>query len=82
MNLQVLTEKIEEVGSALLYSIKYDKPTLFIKGAKSGYITKDDESLILHHFPNAEVISIPGAGHWVHAEKMSEFYSEVMRFIE
>ena len=82
LNLEVLNDKIEEVGKALPSKIRFEKPTLFIKGAKSGYITKDDENLILHHFPNAEIVSIPGAGHWVHAEKMPEFYSEVMRFID
>ncbi len=82
LNLEVLKDKIEEVGKALPSKMHCEKPTLFIKGEKSGYITKDDENLILHHFPNAEIISIPGAGHWVHAEKMPEFYSEVMRFIE
>lgn len=82
LNLEVLKDKIEEVGKALPSKMHFEKPTLFIKGAKSGYITKDDENLILHHFPNAEIVSIPGAGHWVHAEKMPEFYSEVMRFIE
>ncbi|MFN4762468.1 alpha/beta fold hydrolase [Gillisia sp. Q332] len=82
LNLEVLNDKIEEVGKALPSKAHFEKPALFIKGEKSGYITKEDENLILHHFPNAEIVSIPGAGHWVHAEKMPEFYSEVMRFME
>ncbi len=82
LNLEVLNDKIEEVGKALPSKTHFVKPTLFIKGEKSGYITKDDEKQILHHFPNAEIVSIPGAGHWVHAEKMPEFYSEAMRFME
>lgn len=82
LNLEVLKDNIEEVGKALPSKTHFENPTLFIKGEKSGYITKDDEKSILHHFPTAEIVSIPGAGHWVHAEKMSEFYAEVMRFIE
>ncbi len=82
LNLEVLSDNIEEVGEALPSEIHFEAPTLFIKGEKSGYITKEDEDMILHHFPNAEIVSIPGAGHWVHAEKMPEFYSEVIRFME
>lgn len=81
LNLEVLKEKVEEVGKALPEGIKFDKPSLFIKGGKSNYITKEDEALISQHFPKAEIAEIPGAGHWVHAEKMDEFYDEVIRFL-
>ncbi|UJH93035.1 alpha/beta fold hydrolase [Antarcticibacterium sp. 1MA-6-2] len=81
LNLKVLKEKIEEVGKALQSGVKYDKPSLFIKGAKSDYITAEDEDLIRLHFPNAKIVTVAGAGHWVHAENMEEFYSKVMSFI-
>jgi pimeloyl-ACP methyl ester carboxylesterase len=57
------------------------KPTLFIKGGKSNYITKEDEPLIARHFPNAEIRIIPNAGHWVHAEKTKDFYDNVQGFL-
>ena len=81
LNLKVLKETIEEVGAALPAEIKFEKPTLFVKGEKSNYITKEDEPLILSHFPNARIQEIPNAGHWVHAEKMKDFYDNVMRFL-
>lgn len=82
MNLRVLKEKINEVGAALPPGLRFNKPTLFIKGEKSGYISDEDLDLIQLHFPKAKVASIPGAGHWVHAEKMEEFYTEVLEFIK
>jgi len=80
-NLKVLKETIEEVGAELPAGFKFVKPTLFIKGGKSNYITKEDEPLIARHFPNAEIQVIPNAGHWVHAEKTKDFYDNVQRFL-
>ena len=81
LNLKVLKENVEEVGKALPAGLKYEKPTLFIKVERSDYITAEDEDLIRLHFPNAEVVSIPGAGHWVHAENMKDFYNKVIEFL-
>ncbi len=81
LNLKVLKETIEEIGAALPPGFKFEKSTLFIKGGKSNYISKDDESLIASHFPLAEIKIIPNAGHWVHAEKTKDFYDNVQRFL-
>lgn len=81
LNLEILKEKVEEVGAALPSGLQFEKPTFFIKGGKSQYITSEDKPLIEHHFPNSQIKEISGAGHWVHAEKMSEFYKEVESFL-
>lgn len=81
LNLDVLKETIEEVGAALPAEFKFEKPTLFIKGGKSNYISKDDEPLIAQHFPKAKIQIIPNAGHWVHAEKTKDFYANVIHFL-
>lgn len=81
LNLKVLKDNIERVGEPLTTGFKYDGPVLFIKGGSSNYITEEDEPLIKLHFPKAQILSISGSGHWVHAEKMNEFYDGVMQFI-
>lgn len=81
MNLDVLVESGEDIGEALPDDKTFNKPTLFIKGAKSGYITSGDEALIKGHFPEAQIAEIPEAGHWVHAEKKEAFYDAVMKFL-
>lgn len=81
LNLDVLTDSVEALGEELPGDKSYNKPTLFIKGEKSGYITPEDRSLIESHFPDAEIVEIPGAGHWVHAENKDAFYEAVMRFL-
>lgn len=82
LNLEVLKANVEEVGAPLSAGLTYQGPTLFIAGGKSEYIKDTDEPLIKLHFPEAEITEIPDAGHWVHAEKMKDFYEEVIRFLE
>lgn len=81
MNLEALVKNIEEVGQALPEDALYSKPTLFIKGERSNYITVEDEKVILKHFPEAEIVSIPKTGHWVHAEDKKAFFTAVMHFL-
>lgn len=81
MNLDVLKEKIDNLGEALYAGAVYNGPALFISGEKSDYIQKDDENLILEHFPESEIVEIAGAGHWVHAENMEAFYKSVHTFV-
>ncbi|MDB4173267.1 alpha/beta fold hydrolase [Bacteroidia bacterium] len=55
--------------------------TLFLYGKKSGYITEKDMVDIEETFTDAEFVGIEDAGHWVHAEKPTEFYEEVVAFL-
>ncbi|WP_026914178.1 alpha/beta fold hydrolase [Christiangramia portivictoriae] len=81
MNLDVLKDKINNLGEALYSGAMYKGPVLFIDGEKSDYITEADQQLIKEHFPEAEVSTISGAGHWVHAENMKDFYVRVSEFL-
>ena len=81
LNLQVLSGKVDAVGEALPADRKYPKPALFIKGATSGYIKEEDKAPIKNHFPASQVVVIPNAGHWVHAENQKAFYTEVLGFL-
>lgn len=56
-------------------------PVLFIKGGKSDYMFNGDSKLINSMFSHARIISIPEAGHWVHANKPVEFFSIVNTFL-
>ena len=81
MNLDVLKEKINNLGEALYSGATYNGPVLFIDGEKSDYITEADHKLIKEHFPEAEGATISKAGHWVHAENMKDFYVRVSEFL-
>jgi esterase len=83
-NLNAINAQIEEVGKATMSTIAFQKPTLFIRGEKSDYITYEDEREIFELFENVEVKTAPGSGHWVHADNLewllqvvSEFQSKI-----
>ncbi len=46
-------------------------PALFVAGENSDYIQAEDHTLIRALFPRAQIVTIPNAGHWVHAEQPS-----------
>lgn len=81
-NYPVLKQHIKAVGEVTpIPASPVEAPTLFIKGEKSDYIFPSDEKLISAMFPNSSIITIAGAGHWVHADKPQEFFKETMEFL-
>ncbi|HEY9117616.1 MAG TPA: alpha/beta fold hydrolase, partial [Roseivirga sp.] len=81
MNLDIIAKNLEEVGKSLNQNAQFKKPTLFIRGSKSDYITNDDLNLIHSIFSESQLKTIEGAGHWLHAEKPNEFFETVNDFI-
>jgi pimeloyl-ACP methyl ester carboxylesterase len=57
-------------------------PALFIRGEYSGYIKEKDVACIHNYFSNASIITIPQAGHWLHAEKPALFIKAVEEFLK
>jgi esterase len=80
-NLDALEQNLSMVGEPLEHGY-FDAPALFIAGGASGYITEDDHDPILDLFPNAEIRTIEGAGHWVHAEAREAFARLVLEFLD
>lgn len=78
-NLKVIKQNFDEVLSDMSH-YRINVPTLFLKGGNSDYILPEDEGLILERFPNSQIISIPNAGHWLHAEQPNDFYRISMDF--
>ncbi|MFV0529984.1 MAG: alpha/beta fold hydrolase [Flavobacteriales bacterium] len=80
MNVSALSTHYENLMESNL-SGQFNKPTLFLKGEKSFYIQPEDEEVIRTFFPQAKIVSISCAGHWLHAENPVDFYSKVMDFL-
>uniref|UniRef100_UPI0040475915 alpha/beta fold hydrolase n=1 Tax=Algoriphagus sp. TaxID=1872435 RepID=UPI0040475915 len=81
INLSVITQHIEEVGKALDEETVFEGPTLFLGGANSSYIQEKDLSDMKRHFPNCTWISIPNAGHWLHAEQPPAVMAAMRKFL-
>lgn len=81
LNLPIISEQISEVGQALSAEAISNKPTLFLRGELSDYIEDSDTVFIEKHFPNSQLVTIPGAGHWVHTQKPQLFLQAIQTFI-
>jgi esterase len=57
-------------------------PVLFLKGEYSAYLPESDYSDIRKAFPSAEFAVIPGAGHWIHADRPDEVVINLKRLLE
>ncbi|MFX0555371.1 alpha/beta fold hydrolase [Maribacter sp. CXY002] len=80
-NLEVLSNKMEEIGDTIHSLETYNGPTLFLRGEKSEYISERDIDEIKKHFPNATVDVIKNAGHWLHAENPTQFLKKSLAFL-
>ncbi len=82
INLEVLRGRMREIGEPLAEGLRYGGPTAFFRGGNSDYITDRDLPLILLHFPQAKLITIENAGHWLHAEQPEAFLARSLDFME
>ena len=57
-------------------------PVIFLKGGDSDYISREDFRDILKVFPAADIIEVPGAGHWIQVDKPDEVVKYIKKLIE
>lgn len=82
VNIEVLQTKGTTIGKSLAKNTVCTLPTLFLAGGNSQYILPEDHLLIKKHFPKAALVTIPKAGHWLHAENPLDFSKAVLQFLE
>lgn len=82
LNLDVLAAEMPKIIGFPHVDGTFDGPTLFLSGAESDYVKPDYRPTIKQHFPAAKFAKIPGAGHWLHAEKPREFEASVSAFLD
>lgn len=79
-NLDAINSQIDIIGKNINDGM-FEKPSLFIKGELSSYIQNSDIESIKIIFPLAKFLTIPNAGHWVHAAQPELFTSAVKDFL-
>ncbi|QLG44493.1 alpha/beta fold hydrolase [Costertonia aggregata] len=80
-NLEVLSERMEEIGENIGATETFNGPCLFLRGEQSEYVVIADYPEIKKHFPNAEIQTIDRAGHWLHAENPKQFFDKSIQFL-
>lgn len=73
LNLAVLRNEMDKIIGWPEVSGRFEGPAFFLSGAASDYVLPAHRPGIKTLFPEARFAKIPGAGHWLHAEKPREF---------
>jgi len=83
LNLDVLEADMDQItGWPEGISGRFAGPTLMLSGAVSDYVLPAHRAIIRSHFPAALFAKIPGAGHWLHADRPRAFEAAVRVFLD
>lgn len=82
MDVNLLYKNYKEILANVTLNDIVEVESLFVRGNKSNYILESDWKQILEKFHKAELKTIDGAGHWIHAEKPDELFASIISFIE
>lgn len=80
LNLAAIADNIHKIGLDLQFEGKFEKQTLFVRGARSNYVKDEDFDRIREVFPAAEMVTLD-TGHWLPAEKPTEFVALIEKWI-
>ncbi len=83
LNLDALAANMDAItGWPDLAGCRFDGPALFLTGALSDYVRPEHRDTIRALFPAARFARIPGAGHWLHADRPDAFAETVAAFLD
>ena len=84
LNLPVLLDTantIQGFPNSLLAN-RYDGPTVFIHGLESDYLTRHHRPAIHRMYPNADIVSLDQAGHWLHTEQPEKVLTCIITWLD
>ncbi|GGO28766.1 esterase [Gemmobacter aquaticus] len=81
LNFDVLATEMSNIVGWHAPEGRFDGPALFLTGAESHYVKPEYRPAILSQFPAARFAKLPGAGHWLHADKPREFEETLRVFL-
>ncbi len=82
INLDAIDLNLDSMYDGVFYSTIFDRPTLFVRGGKSNYISEEDIPDMKKNFNNMDLVTIEEGTHWVHADAPEEFYGYVSQFLK
>ncbi|MFT4662605.1 MAG: esterase [Patiriisocius sp.] len=81
MNLPVISENMINIIDTVGYD-SIDSPTLFVRGLLSDYIVDEDIDSIHIQFTDSEIVDVPNAGHWIHAQQPLMLHQIILDFLK
>lgn len=85
LNLPVLLKSLPDISCGFDELKRYGPSTvntLFVRGEKSDYIQARHEKDRTTYFPDSSVVSVAGAGHWLHIEQPARLLGALIEFIK
>ena len=82
LNLDALEANMPAIMGFPEVSGHFEKPTLFLSGGISDYLTADHRAKMRSLFPNARFAKLPKAGHWLHADDPRGFEGTVRAYLD
>lgn len=80
-NLEMLHDELGAVGGFPDFvDESFAGPVLWVAGSESDYIQADHHEYMRELFPRTVLVTLKGAGHWIHSEKPDEFLSVLRSF--
>lgn len=81
-NLAMLRAELDTImGFPDFPGATFEGPVLWVRGDQSNYIARGDMPAMRALFPETELVTIHGSGHWVHSEKPKEFVEALRTFL-
>lgn len=81
LNLDALERSMDQITGWPDFVGRFDGPVLFLSGGDSDYVRPEHRDRIKALFPKARFARIPGAGHWLHAERPRAFIAAAQAFL-
>lgn len=81
INLDILYDFKNKLSLILKEDFSCNNPTLLIHGENSDYVNESDYELMNSFFKNLEIIKVPSAAHWVHADNPKFFLEKTINFL-
>jgi len=82
LNLDLLEQEMPKLLDFPRIEAQYPGPALFLAGAKSDYIRPAHHPAIHALFPQARIVPVAQAGHWLHAEQPEAVLTAVRAFLD
>jgi pimeloyl-ACP methyl ester carboxylesterase len=82
LNLDVLAAEMPRIIGWPGIAGRFDGPVLVLAGARSEYVRPEHHAHFAAQFPAHRIVSVDGAGHWLHADRPAEVAALVREFLD
>ncbi|WP_372727392.1 alpha/beta fold hydrolase [Nocardioides sp.] len=80
-NLDLLRAELATIAGMPEVSGSFERPVLWMAGEHSPYVQPDHAPRMRELFPTTRLVTVKGAGHWVHSEQPDAFVSALRVFL-